>query len=770
MTQIIQRSFTGGELAPAMRARADLTKYATGLALAENMIVRSQGGVYSRPGTKFVGYVNTPSLRPRLIPFTFNTDQAYILVFEHLTLRFVKDGQFILTAPLGPAYQITTPFTSNELLRIQFEQDADVMTLVHPNHDPVNLNRFADANWTITTVNFASSVNAPTNTADVGITAGACTNITRANPAVVTTNVPHGFASGAVVTIYDTTTPQMHEKVYTITVTGASTFSLNGCNSTGYPAFVSASYLRGIFTLGTGGGTYSKTYEYVVTTVSTSGVESVASVSRSIVCNSLTSTFGVRIQWEPGTNVDYYRIYKSPATNTGIYGWIGDSKTTVFDDFNLAPLTSDAPPQDRQPFSGVGNKPAVIGYYQQRLIYANTGNGPVTAYATQTGIYDSLRTSVPSRSDDAITFSIKGRQVNEIRHIVALDKLIVMTAGAEQKVTEGINDVLTPATVGVRVQSYNGASWVPPVVVNDTVLFIQEKGARLRDLKYELGNDKYGGTDLSILAEHLFEDRTIIEMTYSQEPYGILWASRDDGVLLGMTYQREHQVWAWHHHTTDGQFESIATISEGGRDAVYCVVKRNINGVDTRYVERFEKRTVSSAADSYSVDCGVIYNGVATTVITGLNHLNGEAVTVVADGNEVRNLTVSSNQVTLPRAASKVSVGLGYTPIVELLDVDFSGGTESIRGKEKSISKVILEVENSRGGWVGPKKEGGAVDQMIEIKPRFDSDSYNSLSLHTFKEEVFIQPLWSKSGGIRIEQRAPFPFSILAAVPEVDVS
>ena len=282
-------------------------------------------------------------------------------------------------------------------------------------------------------------------------------------------------------------------------------------------------------------------------------------------------------------------------------------------------------------------------------------------------------------------------------------------------------------------------------------------------------DSKYTGNDLSLMSEHLFDGFEIEEMSYSAEPYSILWCVRSDGVLLGLTYQREHQVWGWHHHTTQGTYESVATISEDGRDATYVIVKRTINGSDVRYVERIEPRYDDSAENAFFVDSGLTYSGAAATVISGLDHLEDEAVDVLAGGNEVKDLTVSSGSITLPRAASTVHVGLSYTPVMELLDIDFSSSSETLKGREVSVSKVILEVEKSRGGFVGPKQDDGSTGVMREIKPRFDTDGYDTISLKTFKDEVFIEPQWSKGGGVRIEQRSPLPLSILSVIPDVDV-
>ena len=173
MPRMIQRSFTSGELAPSVRTRADLGKYATGLALCENMLIKSQGGSYSRPGFRFVGELDDSSKRARLIPFSFNTEQTYVLVFEHLKMFVIKDGGYVLAGG-GPAlFELVTPYTEAQLSRLAFTQSADTMTIVHPDHDPANLGRLADDNWTLTDIDYTSTVTIPTGLTSVAVGAGA---------------------------------------------------------------------------------------------------------------------------------------------------------------------------------------------------------------------------------------------------------------------------------------------------------------------------------------------------------------------------------------------------------------------------------------------------------------------------------------------------------------------------------------------------------------------------------------------------------------------
>lgn len=769
MTDKIQRSFTSGEIAPALRSRADLTKYATGLATCENMFVRAQGGVYSRPGLRFIGELDDSTRRARLIPFSFNTEQTYILVFEHLKMRVIRDGGYVLAGG-GPAiFELATPYTEAQLPRLGFTQNADVLTVVHPSHDPANINRLADDNWTRTVINYGSTVSAPVFD---GTTNATITGITQADPAVVTATA-HGFTNGEYVTITGVVgMTELNGRAFVVQNVTANTFELQDEDSTNYTAYSSggnAEVNSGATAVGTGAGTFNKTYIYTVTAVDADGVESLAAAPALITTPSLTQTAGVKLEWGSVAGAAYYRVYKDPSNNTNIFGWIGDSKNTTFEDYNVAPITSDSPPEDRQPFTGSNNKPSAVTYYQQRQVFANTTNAPQAVYMTQIGNFSSLRTSAPARDDDAVTFAIAARQVNEIRHLLSLDSLILLTSGGEWIMTEGQDRVVNPANVGVRIQSYNGASIVPPVVINSTALYVQEKGARLRDLGYEFSSDKYTGNDLSLMSEHLFEGKQISEMAYAAEPYSIVWCVMDDGGLLGLTYQREHQVWGWHKHTTDGEFESIASITEDGRDAVYVIVKRNINGSDVRYVERMEPRESTNAEDCFYVDSGLTYDGAAATNISGLDHLEGETVKILADGYTVPDQTVTSGAITLAIAASKVHVGLPYTPRIETLDIDVAATDQSLKGKTVSVAKVTIELEGSRGGFVGPLKDAGGEPTMFEIKPRFDSDGYDPIALKTYKAEVHIEPQWSAGGGLRIEQRDPLPFAVLSVIPTIDV-
>jgi len=276
---------------------------------------------------------------------------------------------------------------------------------------------------------------------------------------------------------------------------------------------------------------------------------------------------------------------------SGIFGFIGQASGTTFTDNNIAPEKDDTPPTGENPFAN-GNYPGVVGYYQQRLVFAASNANPQTVWMSKTGAFHNFGYSTPTKDDDAITVTIASRQVNRIRHLVPLRELLVLTSGAEWTLS-GDAGGLTPTNIQANVQSYIGASTVPPAVYGNTALYVQSRGQKLADLAYSYTSDGFQGQDLTVLSSHLVRGYEIQDMALAQVPNSCAWMVRSDGALLGFTYLPTQEVYSWHRHDTDGSYEAVASVPEGDEDALYVVVRRTVNGVSRRYIERFESRQLS---------------------------------------------------------------------------------------------------------------------------------------------------------------------------------
>lgn len=762
-TSLIQPSFAAGELAPSLYARTDLAKYQTGLKLCSNFIVMPYGGIKNRPGTVFINSTKSDGVG-RLIPFQFNDEQTYVLLFGHQYMRVYMDGGVVESSP-GVPYEIATPYTAAQLFELNYTQSADVMTIVHPSHAPRELRRTGHTSWSLSTISFVPSIAAPT--------------------------------------------------------------GLSGSARSG----------------GTGATT---TFRYKVTAVLDSEIpeESLPSSSGSVA--SWDDKPGADLSWSSVSGADYYNVYKDN-NGSGIYGFIGRADSTSFTDNNIAPVKTDTPPTGNNPFSGSGNYPGAVGYYQQRLCFAGSNNNPQTVWMSKTGAFHNFGYSTPVKDDDSITFTIAAQKVNRIRHLLPLKQLLGLTTGGEWVFQGSAGEGVTPKTISADIESYNGTSKIPPLVINKSAIYQHSRSNSVASLSYSFEDDGFAGEDLTKFSPHFFRGYTVGDWAYQQVPDRLVWAVRSDGALLSMTFLPEEQLVAWHQHHTDGEVESVCAIAEDDEDALYLVVKRTIDGSTKRYVERMSTRRFEDMEDAYFVDCGLTYDGrnhepsyrmaimdgatwkypeevslysdhsafpegsvgrtyrvrsgidsvrlevteyitsnlvkaklleicpeslrgvwssdfaLMATSLAGLDHLEGKTVSILTDGDVHPQQVVQDGSISLQYASAVVHVGLPYTAEVETLEINVVGN-ETLLDKRKAISGLTLFLESSRNFFAGSD-----ADHLYEQKGDY-REAYNGPVLrHTGTSELKISSSWSTNGRVYIQQPDPLPLTILAIIPDVTI-
>ena len=201
--------------------------------------------------------------------------------------------------------------------------------------------------------------------------------------------------------------------------------------------------------------------------------------------------------------------------------------------------------------------PSCVSFFEQRLVFGNSNDNPQTLWFSKSGDYENFTTGTDS--DDAMIFTIASNQVNAIRYLAASRSLLVGTVGGEFLVTGSDTvDGLTPTNINIRRQSTYGSANVDAIPVGNVTLFLQRAKRKIRELVYNYDSDNYVAPDLTILAEHV-TDSLITDMAYQQEPDSVLWCTRTDGVLAGMTYQRTENVIAWHRHIIGGKSDTGKT-------------------------------------------------------------------------------------------------------------------------------------------------------------------------------------------------------------------
>lgn len=843
-----------------------------------------------------------------------------------------SDAGSFSSGSVARVYTQTTPYAAADLAILKFVQSADVMTLTHPSYAPYQLTRTQHWVWTFTAITFQSKTPAPTGvtvTANMAPTTFTITGATAADPGKFTTGT-NDLANGDLVTISATGAwDALIGETYT--VYGADTsYNFYLLTAEGIPVDTSA---YGAWT--SGSVTHAPTtYEYVVTAVGANGTtESLPCAVVSCTGATLSKISGSRntVGIPAQSDATMFNIYRA-AENAGgsppagsLYGFVGSitaqTSAMTFVDNNITPDFTNCPPQGNNPFSDA-NYPAASTYFQQRQVFGGLANQPDGLALSKSGDFLNMDYSSPSKDDDSIEATIASQQVNAIKHLLPMTSLIALTASGAWRIDGGTqSSVITPSQFDAVPQAYNGCSDVPPIVINYDILYVQAKGATVRDLSYNFYVNIYTGTDMTVLSKHLFDGHQIVEWAYSEEPYKVIWAVREDGVLLSFTYIKEQDVYAWARHDTDGLFKSVCSISEGNENAVYFVVERMVNGQLVQYVERMASRimggdpSIGVPADltkAWFVDCGrqyplsypaaalypqamagtpgiyavnvvnggagytsptvvdangsgatfsaTVVDGVITAIaatapgtvtappslvisdptgsgavatgivqsrvvmnanaavfgaqhvgavlrasnglgvvvavpsatqivvnvttalsstwpqasgawsltvpvktVSGLDHLNGKTVAILADGNVQPQQIVVDGSITLQRAASSIVVGLPYQAQLKTLYLDIQGGP-TIQSKRKKVSAVTARLLNSRG-----IKIGQTFDNLHAIKERNTQPMGQPIQLFTGDERVVLDPLYDLMGHVCIQQDDPLPCTVLGLIPEVTV-
>ena len=818
VTRTFSRSFSGGEISPEMFGRIDDAKFQQGAATMRNFVAKPQGPAENRPGFSFVREVKNSNQAVRLLSFTFSTVQTMIIEMGNEYFRFHTQGQTLFynngsawsnsttyavgdialyngvnyychaantnvtppntanwyAMPTNPnIYEIPHPYQQAELFDVHYVQSADIMTLVHPNHAPRELRRLSATKWELKTINFSSPLAAPG-----GV------NVSRYIPSSSSTNTD----------------------------------------------------------------TY-ETHEYVVTAVGSNLVDESAQSNSASVDNNIYVTGAKNtITWNAVSGAAKYRVYKEQA---GIYGFLGETTSTSIIDANIAPNFSRTPPIYENEFQSTNNFPGAVSYFEQRRVFACTNNEPQTILMTKSGTESNLSFGLPIRDDDRIKFRVAARESNTIRHIVPLTNLLMLTGSAEWRVSSINSDAITPTSISVKPQSYVGSNNAQPVIVNNSMVYAASRGGHVRELGYNWQANGFITGDLSLRAPHLFDNLTVTDMALSKAPIPIVWFISSNGKLLGFTYVPEQTIGAWHQHDTDGTFESVAVVSEGNDDVLYCVVKRTINGATKKYVERLGTRLFEQARDCFFVDCGSTYNGtntntnqtvtisggtnytrgesvtitanynlfnappslddvgdaivlisgsnyyrcnitatssatvatvkldvdlpaslrntgittfeVARNVISGLDHLEGKTVSILADAAVHPQRVVSSGSITLERASSVVHVGLEYQSDLQTMPMSLQAEAFG-QGRVKNLNHVWLRVLESSGIFAGP-----SADKLVEAKQRTTEPYGAPPRLKTEDIKIMVTPTWQDNGQLFVRQTDPLPLTIVGMTLEVAI-
>lgn len=774
MAPVRQGSFLGGELAPQMWGRTDSAAYAQGLRLLRNAFVTRQGSLCKRPGTEFCYQVSGGgSQRVRLVPFIYSEERSFVLVFSDHLIRVVEDGELMP----APALVSGTPYGAEDLERLKFAQSGDVLVITHPDHAPRTLTRYTDNDWRLELVGFGRpatttwmqpGLRTPVPTPDVDNPASDWQwmisivwiaddreSLVEFAPIPVTRTVRN--AGWIESTIWDAgTSYALGDYVRVGAGPLAALYrSIDGAGNVGQPPATSPVF-----------------WEHVPN----SQAPEVLPVGPDKPVHLLWGLFSDDVYSTPPPGMiawDSVRIYRGRNGSFGLVGVQTGNANRWWTDYGQPPDYSQPPPDGRNPFEVVDlvngtmrrtERPAVVGYHQERRIYARSDERPETLWASRVADYDNFDQPIPLLADSALDVRLASRRREEVRSMVALDKLLLFTNGSVWGLDGGGIEGALDATAipQARILSEVGASWVDPVIVDGAVLYPRAGNDGLQRLGYSNERGGYHGGDISTLAQHLLRGHHIRALDYARVPHGLTWVARDDGLLLSVTYIPEMDVAAWAQHDVGGAVESLCVVPEGGQDTLYLAVRRHLNDVDVLHVERIRHGGADDSEARY-LDCHTVHGpSTGTTSYVVGQSVGPFTAQALQDGIPTPLLEVGQNQpVTIVRppdvTVQETVVGFPFEVAIDLLDLHVGGA------RQKRVVSVAFEVRASRGLWVGEDEE-----HLVEWRQRNVGDAYNQTAPFTGLAEVRIGSGWNRSGRAVLRHREPLHLEVLGITREVD--
>ena len=587
---IILNTFNGGELSPHLNSRIDFQKYQSGLRTMENFIVLPYGGALKRSGTQYIAPTKSNGVA-RLAPFSVGVDQTYMMELGEGYIRFFRNGVQIESG--GVPIEVVTPYLSSEVFEVQMTQFADTMYLVHPAH-PVQLltRESTDPVFAIEEVQWSWPPLLDENDTDITITPSATTGT------VTLTSSEDLFTTNHVGSAWVLRSAREGGSIETNWATASVQYS-------------NAIRVEGDWNFKTS-GTWDGT---VIIQVSEDGQSTWADYRSYISANDANYD-------RDGTELEagvYYRIK-----------WDGDSSDAIDVNFqNTEPYLSGwatiteyvSPTQVRATvessfgstkstklwsegaFSDELGYPKTVEFFENRLFFGGTPYLVNTIWASMTDNHDNFKTG--TYDDSSLRIGISSDNI--IEWMLGQTSLFIGTFGDEWTLSGGdANTPLTPSSIVARRRtSFGSKDGMDALLASDTLIYLQRQGLKLREFEYSLEIDSYKSSDLTILAEHITRGG-IAQFADQQQPEPIIWAIRKDGQLIGLTYSKVQNVFGWHRHVTDGEFESVGVIPSDGEDRVYVIVNRE-NG---RFVEWFAPIDWGDDdEDAWFVDSGLDYDG-----------------------------------------------------------------------------------------------------------------------------------------------------------------
>lgn len=722
MTALRQESFAAGELAPALHGRTSLAQYGAGARQLLNFFISPQGVALNRPGTRHV--YSLPGAATgfgRLIPFDGGDGEGFVLCFRE-TISIYRLGAGANALGAGAPFTLPNPYLAEHAKDIHYAQSGRALFLAHPLQTPRMLIRRGHWDWALEDLDFTRDAATFSTVHGAGILSYGTT--------VDETHIPRRW-QWAVTSV--TAGVESLPRVVTHKVTSAVNPAPNGLAPTEVP---------------------------------------------------ITGDAPVVLSWldtnePPVAGVTEWRVYRG---RDGVFGYIGSSRMReadpplqLFQDLGEEPDYALQPPKGTHPFelydtAGVfigDNFPAAVGFFQGRLWFGGGKLEPAMLWGSRVDDYTNFDTFLPSVEDEALRLELAGRRFESVRHLVGAESLLAHTSASVWRV--GGEEPLSPSSFGARAHAELSTNTLAPILTDAAALICSATNDAVHELSFSDERARYIGSNLTLLAQHLFLNRDLVDWAYAREPFNLVWAVRDDGKLLCLQRVPEQEMCAWTLCETAGVVRSVAVIREEARDVLYLLVERDglsrIEVLTDRLLPDLPEDGVPVVPHGIFLDAAYAADTASDSGLESVPHLAGLTVGVVSGADYLGTFEVpDGGMLPHPEGVTEnapIVIGLPYTCDLETLD---AGGGADARGRQKNVTAISFEVEQSRGVKVGP-----SFGKLTEWRERQAGQPGMGLALRTEHVKVAVAGGWALPARACLRHDTPYPLAVLAVVREVEL-
>lgn len=759
-------------------------------------------------------------------------------------------------------YTVAHTYDVDDLADLQFNQRRDYIRLTHPSYHPRNLVRSGHTSWALSIEELDDFTTRPTGLSGAASSTGLAqagfiitavfedgTESAPSNMFIIDTIVDYTVTAGSVAIAWTAVANAKYYNVYRTNVITVAPFvigpdtvgGITKGDQVGYigrsdgPSFTDSNIIPD----------FVKTPPRHFNPFANSSVEHITITGPGSGYPKRTTT--VAVTGAPGSGFQGYPVINEDGeilAVTVIYG--GDGYVTPVVSFIGVPGTLATATAALSP--ATGNYPRTSVVFQQRQWYAATNQKPLTMFASRPGLFDNMDQSQISAPNDSLEFDIDSEEVAPILHLIDVrgGMLAMSQTGIWLvRAASAIGAAITPNDILADPQTSRGASAVKPLLMDTDILYVEGKNVTVRLLSYSDAAKSFVGQDMSILSNHLFgTDKLVERMENAQNPHNLVWARRSDGVMLAFTLVKEQDVYAWMPCATKGFYTDHCVIHENGRDSVYLMVQRYVNGRWTKFIERMAPREFTVAEEAWCVDCGletestfpaagvvfaeasgvnilvtadtaifasgdvgsVIRAGGGKAIITaftnttnvrvtiqrpitdlinetetpwpfeegewtmnapfniisGLEHLEGEVLSILADGNVITPKEVVDGEIDLGVDVTLARAGIGYTCRARTLPL--TAGDAAIENKRLSVIGTAVRIHDTRG-----LKTGSALNKLRPMRERTDEGYGEAIRLQSELKHMLIESDWDEHGQTYYVQEDPLPATVIGIVAKVDI-